>query len=246
MSQKNEAAVAAGKKGGAIRKAKLEAAETGEPVDLPEYGQRVMPDGTVEDGVTGEDGDLQQFVPPPSPEESAVEVAGPSPAPSMSEEIAGLVAHGLTEDEAYLIVGKRRGIAGEETAPAPARTPASGDPAGRTAGEGETLGPDPTLVKEYQKRMKDYVPPKTEETLAVGGVTLPVRFADYVKRLAQFETIRRRRHDKPIDEAEILAIIVRAHWNMNIVDRTLLMSPHTLGSSGPAAAFNPSQGQFSG
>lgn len=231
----------AGKKGAAMRHAKLQAAETGEPVPLPEYGITIQPDGTVIEGALPQGGATMTIEDAQSAEDAEAEANAIAPQlKSIAQELDALIAGGCSEDEALLIVNRRRGLAGESPN---AMAQAAGQQP-RTPGDGEQLGPDPAVVAAYAERMKSYVAPKLDKRIGEGGVLLPMRFAEYVERMAQWETFKRRRMKNPVTVEEVIAIIIRQHWHQNATDRVLIMNPHSVSSSGPAQAFNPNEGTF--
>lgn len=114
-----------------------------------------------------------------------------------------------------------------------------------TPGEGETLGPDKTMVEAYQKRMETYVAPRLECEIKVENPVgddwvfpMPVRFLDYLLRSAEWETIKRRREVTPADR---LQQILR-EYRRDDQEVRLLMAPGA--ASGPAGTFNPASGHW--
>lgn len=144
--------------------------------------------------------------------------------------------HGLSEADALSLAEVQLGaVATHPTI--------SGAPA--TPGEGETLGPDKTMVEAYQKRMETYVAPRLECEIKVENpdgddwvFPMPVRFLDYLLRSAEWETIKRRREVTPADR---LQQILR-EYRRDDQEVRLLMAPGA--ASGPAGTFNPASGRW--
>ncbi len=180
-------------------------------------------------GVPGED-------PEPDPDFAEVE---PLPGmltedlspPTMVEELSTLMAGGLAEDEALLILNNRRGLA---QAPA-AATPGGDSPLNQSVERGIDQAAQERLRDEYAKRMVNHAPPQLPVQFTI---ELRPKYADYVERVAQYQSAMRRR-EMSVEEA--LSWIVLQYWKDDSL-RLVLENPHA--KSGPRDAFNPGQEAF--
>jgi hypothetical protein len=153
--------------------------------------------------------------------------------PSVVAQLTKLLDAGMSEEEALLIINRRLG----QDVPA-------GNPSGFAPNTpGAAKAPNQSLDSEmerqkalYAQRMANYVPPKLDEEFAV---KMPVRFADYVRRWAAMESIKRGREVTPEDAIQM---IVRQFWQGDNT-RALLEGG---GKTGPASAFNATTGTYTG
>lgn len=136
--------------------------------------------------------------------------------------ITGYKAAGLSDEDALHMAQRKLGVAqqgvGERMADQDARA----------------NGPDPAMVEAYNRRMAGYTPPRLDETYEV---TIPMRFADWVKRFAAWESVKRGRK---VEAEEAVAMMVREHWHFHSEDRAMLQGAKT----GPAGSFNPVSGRY--
>lgn len=259
-------------KGAALRAAKKQAADTDQVVDLPQYGARIYPDGTreeipVEGTFEHEPNTNRTYEHEPEPHHD--EVLGKAHPPDAIDETGDYIdpvaaraapttllgwanhyaAMGLDDEEAFVLANKKMGI---PAAPEPkivlggdaVPMPTPGAPGGaRTASSPEELGPDPEMVKEYERRMADYVEPVLHGivTIEIEGrgrwqAECPVRFLDYLLRKAQWESAKRRREMNPADCCQWL---IRQAKQLD-QEAALLMNPSA--ATGPQASFNASAG----
>jgi hypothetical protein len=213
--------VAAGKRTAAIAAAKRQVASTGEPVQLDAYGIRVEIDGSTVVIET-------PYEAPPQPGSfDGDEPEGPpdDAPPTMMDEMAKYKEMGLSDAEAWTLLNAKYG--GQDT------TPAAPVGVEQKMVNQEQQGPDPAMIAAYEERMKTYVAPVLDETFQV---TMPVRFADKVRRKAISETIKRGRE---MDPADCIQYLIRQYF---LTDYDTLIA--AAGATGPAAAFNPQTGGF--
>lgn len=150
-------------KGGRIAAAKRKAKRTGRAVDLPQYGMRIEPDGTVyqrtEKATVSENANAaapaaQELKEAPA-EGSGAPQAENAPTGENTDPVrsymAELLAKGISGQEAMTLVTSRFGGGDRPGAQAPA-----------TPGAGEQLGPDPEHVRRYKAMLESYVPPKLQ------------------------------------------------------------------------------------
>ncbi len=258
---KSEARANAGRMGAAVREAKKEAAKYGNEVFLTEFGRLIKPDGEVVEMTADEYTEYCEAPKDAEPENAidAAEIEWPvakveyeeATAPDSDftvtiepndivkvvddpDSVLGWANHykamGLSDDEAMTLANRKMGAT------------QSAEDQRREKGieqwvkDNEATGPDPAVVAAYKERMKNYVPPKLDEKFEV---TLPTRFADWVKRVAQWESALRRQE---VSTGRALEIIVREHWHSHGSDRAILMGQS--GGTGPTSTFNPITGNF--
>lgn len=125
-------------KGQAVRKARIQAAATGQPVAIERHRVTVLPTGQVVEMGERVDGMVHIGT-------VAVPVADRATGGAVSR-FAALVESGLSEDEALALLMSR---------------------AAPTARPPEPLGPDPDVVAERARRLQHYVAPPANETFAV-------------------------------------------------------------------------------
>lgn len=241
---------AGGKKSGEIRRAQAEAKRTGLPVDLPQYDQRILPDGsavvlseqpmdeseleTFEAAVGDADFEVVEMT-----DEDMRPDAPTAPDRGLLDIANELAAAGLSQDEAILIAQQRLGM---DVSPAIAERAHQ-----MTPGSGEQMGPDLDMVRRYEQRQRDYVAPKLRTTVSVevdGEVhsfQMKVRDADYIAKKAMQYTIGRRRDHNPVSPAEALAILIGEHKRD---DQEFALWSHPHAASGPADAFNAASGTY--
>jgi len=136
--------------------------------------------------------------------------------------ITGYKAAGLSDEDALHMAQRKLGVAPQ------------GIDERMAAQDAKANGPDPAMVEAYNRRMSGYTPPKLDETYEV---TIPVRFADWVKRFAAWESVKRGRQ---VGVEEAVAMMVREHWHFHSEDRAMLQGAKT----GPAGKFNPVSGRY--
>lgn len=242
--ERREQAKSAGAKGGSIRAAKKKAAETGEPVMLEEHSVVVHPDGRVLNTAPEEETEQASNIDFDNDPDFA-EVEEITSERDLPTSLLGWANHfkehnGLSDDDAMTMAQSRMGIA--KPAAAGNTRPDMGTP----VSPHEPTGPDEAMVDAYKERLANYVPPVLDATIIIreqGGATyeatFPLRFLDYLKRRAHWETARRRREMNPADCLQFLLRQAKAIDQ----DAALIMNPHA--ATGPAETFNATAGDWS-
>ena len=240
-----------GRKGAAMREAKKQAIETGTWVELPDWGISFSPAGDKIEGLV-----KSEAIAMPVGEPTLTLMAEPdlakvdegahmadggridpvlaavdnTPAGSKVAAVQTLVAAGWSEDDAMQAVMAKGNVA------QPAVQPEM--PAHVAADQGSVEAIRAEQLERYQERMRDYVPPVLDETFEV---TMPVKFADYVRKWAAMESVRRRREVTPADGIQMM---IRRFWKDD-PERHLYEHLQSGTASGPADKFDPTTGAYS-